>query len=363
MTVEEFTLTIDEIVTIASEILAMEKKNQKRWNKNPSMARGEDLAAIISSHFPKISDEDLAWTALWVDVFIHLQDYRSEKDEYIALLSAAEATEAFLKKTEEDLDYFSYELDWVAQFGCLLTEGRGSDIGAWFFDPMWDRLYEIEAIVSFDDLGYGSLTSEQVKKLAKSQRPLDRVKAAMSEESPVETLAQLAEDSSSGVRFAVGLNAKTPVEVLSKLASDPVQDVQLAVFGNPTAPTSVRNLAMNSEDEQIRARVALNPRAASQELELLAEDKSEVVRVAVAKNESCNAEILARLAKDKADDVRDAVAENPNTDESTLKLLTKDKYYLVRLSLAYRDDLTDELREILSKDKEKSVREALDSDF
>jgi hypothetical protein len=227
MTAEEFTLTIDEIVTIASEILAMEeKKNQKRWSKTPRMARGEDLKGIILNHFPDLDTDDIHWTALWVDIYIHLQDsYHSEKDENIALLTAAEATETFLKKTEEDMDYFESELEWVSEFGCLLTEGIGSDIGGWFYDWMWDRLYEIEAIVSFDNLGYGALTSEQVKKLAKSQRPLDRVKAAMSEEAPIETLAQLAEDSSSGIRFLVALNPNTPHDVLESLAQDEVEEV------------------------------------------------------------------------------------------------------------------------------------------
>ena len=360
MTVEEFTLTIDEIVTIASEILAMEKKNQKRWSKTPRMARGEDLKGLILNHFPDLDTDDIHWTALWVDIYIHLQDsYHSEKDENIALLTAAEATETFLKKTEEDMDYFESELEWVSEFGCLLTEGIGSDIGGWFYDPMWDRLYEIEAIVSFDNLGYGSLTSEQVKKLAKSQRPLDRVKAAMSEEAPIETLVQLAEDSSSGVRFAVGLNAKTPAEVLSKLTSDPVQAVQLAAFGNHSTPASVRNAAMTSEDQYIRVTISSNPNVTLEELEMLSTDKSEMVREAVARSRNCTEEIFTRLVKDKSEDVRAAVAENTKTPADVLKILTKDKSVEARLALAYRDDLTDEIRAILAKDKNEDVREAI----
>lgn len=333
MAADEFTLSIDEIVTIASEILAMEKKNQKRWKKT-STVRGEDLKGIILNHFPGLDRDDINWTALWVDIYIDLQGFiHSEVDEHIALLSPAEATEVFLRKTEEDMDYFEYELGWVSEFGCLFTDGIGDDIGIWFSDSMWDRLYEIEAIVSFHDLGFKTLTSQQIQKLAKSQRPLDRVKAAMSEEAPVDTLIQLSEDSSSGVRFAVGLNAKSPAEVLSRLVTDPIKDVQLAVFGNASAPASVRAIAMKSENEYIRAKISSNPHVTLQELETLAADKSEIVREAVANSKNCTEEIFARLVKDKSVDVR--------------------------MALAHRDDLTEEIKAILAKDKNENVRDAI----
>jgi hypothetical protein len=361
MTNQDFTLSIDDITTLATEILALEEKNQKRWNKTPRMARGEDLQKIILNCFPDLDSDDIAWTALWVDIYISLF-YTSEEGESVALLSHEEAVMALMEKTEEDLDYFASELEWIGNFGCLLTEGSASDIGGWFFDPMWDRLYEIEAIAPFDDLYDDGVSPEELATLATSEKPIDRAKAANISATPADLLAQLSLDSSSGVRFIVALNPNTPSADLARLSTDQVEEVRIATIGNPSTPADVLDTAVKSVDETIRRKAASAPHISLADLEFLARDKSEYVRAEVAKNESVSAEILATLAGDKSQDVREAVAENSNTSEQVLKTLTKDKEYLVRLTIAYRDDLTDELREILAKDKDSSVRDAVSGD-
>ena len=358
MTDEDFTLAIDDITSLASEILTLEQKSLKRWEKIP-MARGEDLQKIILTRFPDLDDDDIAWTALWVDIYISLF-YRSEVEEQVALLSYEEAVRVLMEKTEEDLNYFESELEWIANFGCLLPEGSASDIGDWFFQTMWDRLYEIEAIATFDYLYDDGVSPEEIITLATSDKPIDRAKAANISNTSCEILTQLSLDSSSGVRFIVAMNPHTPASDLSRLSTDQVEEVRIATIGNPSTPPAILEMAVTSANETMRRKAASATHISMSNLELLARDKSEYVRIEVAKKEIISAEILDTLARDKSQDVREAVAENSNTSEKTLKYLCGDKEYLVRLTIAYRDDLTAELREILSKDKESSVRAALD---
>ncbi len=359
MTDENFTLSIQDVVTIANEILAIEDKNLKRWSKIPRFARGEDLTRLIKTHFPDLDSDDITWTALWVDVYISLC-HSSEKGEMVALLSYEEIVQIFMDKTEEDLNYFESELEWISEFGCLLTEGSGSDIGAWFFDPMWDRLYEIEAIATFDYLYDDGVSLEEITTLATSDKPINRAKAANIGSTPSELLTKLSKDSSAGVRFVVAQNSNTPSETLSKLAADEDESVRISAICNPSAPQKIVEDAAKSPNETLRQAAAASMAIQTSHLLALSKDKSEYVRLKVARNENATAEILDELARDKSQDVREAVAENSNTSEKTLKYLCGDKEYLVRLTIAYRDDLTEELREILAKDKKPSVREALD---
>ena len=233
MTDENFTLSIDDVVIMAKEILAMEDKNLKRWSKIPQRARGEDLTKIITTHFPDLDDDDITWAALWVDLYVFISlNFKSTEGELVVLLSCEETVETLMGKTEEDLNYFESELEWITNFGCLLTEGSDSDIGAWFFDLIWDRLYEIEAIADFEYLFDDGLAQEELEALPVSKRPFDRAKAANIESTSREVLARLAQDSSSGVRFVVALNPNTPSEALEALTKDECEEVRSAAKEN-----------------------------------------------------------------------------------------------------------------------------------
>jgi hypothetical protein len=358
MASKKFILTIDDVKAVAESILAMEPKSLKRWNKTPRRARGEDLSGIIETYFPGISEDDKVWTALWVDIFIS-QCYLSEPDEIVALLSYEEATDALMKQALKDSSSYETELEWVCDFGCLLTEGANSDIGAWFHDGMWERLEGVGAITYFSELNTAGVPVKKLETLAVSKKVIDRAQAACNESTPSKLLSELAKDHSSGVRFLAALNTQTPAKSLSVLTEDPFLEVRSAALGNPSLSDDLRGSLVDSADENLRAKAAAHANTQISELEKLAKDKSEQVRLEVAKNPNTTAAVLALLVKDKSEDVREAVAEHLNTSEETLKLLTKDKAFHVRLSLAYRDDLTEDLKAIIAQDKDEQVRKVL----
>jgi hypothetical protein len=236
MAVKKFTLTIDNVKSIANEILTMEPTSLKRWNKNPRLARGEDLATIIAAHFEDANEDNILWTALWVDIYLTVKNScRCTENEWVVLLSHEETIEALMAKAKSDPGYFEFEIEWVQQFGCLLTEGSGSDIGAWFYDPLWDRLFEVHAMAWFDDIYVDGSSISNLEKFAKSESPLDRAGVARNENTPTKLLTMLSKDPSQGIRFLVALNSNTPAEVLETLVQDEVEEVREAAKENESA--------------------------------------------------------------------------------------------------------------------------------
>ena len=348
-------LSVENLGELADSIMALEEKSLKKWNKKPAIKRGEDLRYLIEKKFPGIGEEALD-IAMWVDLYIYTRDSLFSADGYFSLMEIDEAITSLMKYEKKNSSEFEYIKDWVSDFGCLLTEGSGSDIGAWFHDWFFEPLTEIGAIVYGENLYLENPTKTQLGKLAKSESLRDRVQAALHLKTESDLLVRLATDAATAVRLAVAQNPSTPGEVLDKLSRDSEEVVVQAALENESI--SIKTLE-SADGETASISLASSKKATAETLAKLAKEKDEEIRVAVANNENTSAEVLTLLAKDKSSEVREGVASNPNTPHSALKLLAKDKDDFVRGYLASRDRLSEELMQLLAKDKDTWVREQL----
>lgn len=347
-------LTNANVALIAEQMLALEEKNAKRWSKKPAVKRGEDLREILIKKFPEIDENGIWWFAIWVDLYLYVKELLVCGDETFALMNVDEAIAALQTYETENPEAFEYIVDWAREFGCLLTEGISSDIGAWFHDWFWDPLDSIGALQFEDSLFIDNPTPAKLIKLSKSKSVRDRVLVAFHNGTPEDLLTTLSDDQNVAVRFAVAKNPGTPENVLDKLAKDIEVPVKKAALANESI--SIESLESIDGDEA-KINLASSHKASSEVLAKLAKEKNEDIRAAVAKNINTPSETLIALAKDKSDDVRGNVAENPSSSMETIKMLCRDKDYLIRGSIALREDITGEIFEILSKDSDEWVRE------
>ena len=116
-------------------------------------------------------------------------------------------------------------------------------------------------------------------------------------------LAELATDSSVGVRRLVAENPNSPPMAIVKLAGDGRDSVRLAVTRNPNVSAAVLSSVLSD----------------------LAGDDSTTVRQAVARDRATPGRVLAFLSRDGNIDVRGDVASNPSTPAATLSMLFGDK--------------------------------------
>jgi pentose-5-phosphate-3-epimerase len=348
-------LTVLNLRELADAMMVLEEKSLKKWSKKPAVKRGEDLQALLEDKFPGIGDEVFR-VAMWVDLYLYTRDILTDSDYYFTLMDIDEAIPVLIKYANEHPDQFESIFEWVRDFGCLLTEGSGSDIGAWFHDWFFEPLFEVEALADKEYLFLDNPTKAQLAKLAKSASVRDRVQAALQSESDAELLKTLSKDSATAVRQAAAMNPSTPEKALDALSRDPEKLVREAALMNESI--SIDSIE-SSDSESGSLSLASSKKATAETLAKLAKEKDEEVRAAVAANENTSPETLSLLAKDKSDDVRENVADNPNCTMEIIKILVRDKNYLIRGGLAMRDDLTEELQKILSKDKERWVREML----
>ena len=348
-------LTVENLAELADAMVALEDKSLKKWIKRPAIKRGEDLQELIEAKFPGVGDEALR-IAMWVDLYIYTRGTLTDNDYYFTLMDSDEAITALMKYGKKNPEQFESISEWVGDFGCLLTEGSGSDIGAWFHDWFFEPLFEIEALADKEYLFLDNPTKAQLGKLAKSQSARDRVQAALQTETDPELLKTLAQDGVAAVRIAAAMNPSTPEKVLDSLSRDPDELVRKAALDNESISLGALE---SSGSESGSLSLASSKKATAETLAKLAKDKDEEIRAAVAANENTAPETLLLLAKDKSDDVREGVAENPNCPKELLKTFVRDKNYLIRGGLAMRDDLTEEMQKILSKDKDRWVREML----
>jgi hypothetical protein len=347
-------LTNANVVEVAGLMVALEEKNAKRWSKTPRVKRGEDLREILVKKFPEIDDNGIWWFAIWVDLYLYVQDLLVCGDEAFALMNIDEAITALQNYENENPEAFEYIVGWAGEFGCILTEGISSDIGGWFHDWFWEPLDSIGALEFEDSLFIDKPTPAKLIKLAKSKSVRDRVLVGLHKGTPEDLLTTLAEDQIVAVRFAVAKNPGTPEDVLDKLSKDTEAPVREAALANESI--AIESLESTDSDEA-KINLASSDKAAGETLAKLAKEKNEEVRAAVADNKNTSAEILLALAKDKSDDVRRNVADNPNSSVETIKVLARDKDYLVRGTLAYREDISEEIFLILAKDSENWVKE------
>jgi pentose-5-phosphate-3-epimerase len=348
-------LSVENLRELADAMMALEEKSLKKWSKKPAIKRGEDLQNLIEAKFPGIGDEAHR-VAMWVDLYIYTRATLTDHDYYFTLMDSDEAITALMKYEKKNPSQFESIFEWVGQFGCLLTEGSGSEIGAWFHDWFFEPLFEVEALADKEFLFLGNPTKAHLGKLAKSESARDRVQAALQSETDAELLKTLAQDSATAVRLAAAMNPSTPEKVLVSLSRDLDKLVRDAALKNESISLDALE---SSESESRSLSLASSKKASPETLAKLAKEKDEEIRAAVAANKNTAPETLLLLAKDKSDDVRENVADNPNCPMEVLKTLVRDKNYLIRGGLAMRDDLTEEMQKILSKDKESFVRDML----
>ena len=152
---------------------------------------------------------------------------------------------------------------------------------------------------------------------------------------PPRLLAQLAGDTSRGVRRAVAANPDAPEEVLARLGSDPERDVR-----NEAALKirSVRVLERLAVDErwEVRDGAARHISAPERVLQHLCDDPAVAVRVSLARRGRCLPAIVERLASDEHPAVRRAVAERADLPAALFLKLRDDPDVDVRSSARTR---------------------------
>jgi NTP pyrophosphatase (non-canonical NTP hydrolase) len=348
-------LSVENLGELADAMMALEEKSLKKWSKKPALKRGEDLQTLIQAKFPGIGDEAFL-VAMWVDLYIDTRGSLSSSYDSFAFMEIDEAISALMKYEKKNPGEFEDILGWVYEFGCLLTEGIGSDIGAWFHDRFSDLKFEIGIIGLAEYLYLDNPTKAQLGKLAKSESVRDRVQAALQTDTDSVLLEKLSQDSVTAVRLAVAQNPSTSEEVLDTLSRDPEEAVVQAALDNESI--SIDSIE-SSGSESGSLSLASSKKATAETLATLAKEKDEEIRAAVAGNENTAPETLLLLAKDKSDEVREKVADNPNCPKDLVEIFVRDKNYLIRGGIAMRDDLTEEMFKILSKDKDRWVREMI----
>jgi len=336
-------LTNANVVEIAELMLALEEKNAKRWSKKPAVNRGEDLRKILIKKFPEIDENGIWWFAIWVDLYLYVKDLLVCGDEIFALMNVDEAITALQSYESENPEAFEYIVGWAGEFGCLLTEGISSDIGAWFHDWFWDPLDSIGALQFENSLFIENPTPTKLTKLSKSKSVRDRVLVAFHNGTSEDLLTALSDDENVAVRFAVAKNPGTPADVLDKLSKDLEAPVSQAALANESI--SIESLKSTDSDEA-RINLASSNEVTAETLVKLAKEKNEDIRAAVAKNRNTPSETLFALAKDKSDDVRGKVAKNPSSSvetmpEEVLKVLSKDLKSSVRDAALKNTNLSD----------------------
>jgi hypothetical protein len=222
-------LSVENLGELADAMMALEKTNLKKWSKTPALKRGEDLHALIEEKFPGIGNEAIE-IAMWVDLYIYTRSWLGPSEDYFAFMEIDEAITELMKYEKKNLEEFEYMKEWVGDFGCLLTEGSESDIGAWFHDWFFEPLVAIGALADAEELYLHNPTKAELEKLAKSGSVRDRVQAALQSGTDPELLKELSLDGAIAVRLAVAQNWSTPDEVVEILARDKEELVKEAAL-------------------------------------------------------------------------------------------------------------------------------------
>jgi hypothetical protein len=375
--------SIDDINKVAAVMLALEKKNLKRWAKTPRDSRGEDLAVALENQFGKIKKNEYRQLALWVDLSIYLESVLKSSDGFVALMDKNQALNELMKQS--DGPYMGEYLSWVGEFGCLLTEGEGSDIGSWFHDGFYELLSEINAVTWIDSYNDEEITASQVTKAVTSKSAAKRAHAASSQNADSKDLITFAKDDNPGVRFCVAANPKAPIKALQALSKDKSTEVRVAVAQNahvgmsiletlsrddsaevrsaiahnPQTPAEILKILARDPEVQVRVCVAENLKTSKADLKRLVSDKDSQVRAAVANNGSTTADVLLLLLSDNDKGVQEALSNHPNTPVEIVEKLSKSKDKFIRGNIASRNDISEKISNILAKDKDEWVRRHL----
>lgn len=85
------------------------------------------------------------------------------------------------------------------------------------------------------------------------------IRLAGNEETPADTLAELAGHEVGCVRFLAGFNRKSPAKVLEKIAADKEPWVQAGAAFNPNTPIAALQALISSNDKEVLTGLASNP--------------------------------------------------------------------------------------------------------
>jgi hypothetical protein len=204
--------------------------------------------------------------------------------------------------------------------------------------------------------------AEKFFALARSSDKYDRWHAALSPNTPRETLGQLARDSEWQVRGAVAYNKATSLDILAELAHDHESNVRAAVAFNETTASAILTGLARDPDEDVRASVAHNKATLPEALaELarteLARDPRSRVRALIARNEATPPWVLTIFAIDPQPEIRLMLARNEATPRDTLAKLARDRDRDVRLEVAENRSAPCDALAKLARDRDEVVRQ------
>lgn len=134
---------------LSAALLELENTNIKKWVKDPKK-RGNELKSLALKKCPEWWAANSLELILSVELDIYFQEVLVSNEEMTALMSKEETIGAFMHfdwdKNPNTQAWLEMVTTRIADFGCLFTQGLGSDIGGWFEDPLWDFLSVIGAI-------------------------------------------------------------------------------------------------------------------------------------------------------------------------------------------------------------------------
>lgn len=103
-------------------------------------------------------------------------------------------------------------------------------------------------------VGNPETLAEELRKLAKHEHHLVRLKVAEHANSPHDVLKDLAEDAHVEIRIAVSDHPGVPETLLEQLSNDPNPDVRYALAENPNVPLHLLRRLADDENAYVSCR-------------------------------------------------------------------------------------------------------------
>lgn len=239
-------------------------------------------------------------------------------------------------------------LCWCCLCGCTSGGGR-DDLGAgWAKVLVGAPVIGAEALVS-TGASVVLLPVAGVMKLIDLPNELLRkkIRTAENTKTPVETLAELAEDDEWVVRTYIASNPSTPLTILSKLSEDKEEMVRASVASNPQiTPELVQKLAHDPEFH-VRFNIASNSRTPPEMLNGLSDE----VYALKPSDPNIPLDVMERLATCEVTTVTEGLAANPNAPASVLAKLSHGHSYEVCKLVARHPNAPPEVLRYIAMDQ------------
>ena len=147
------------------------------------------------------------------------------------------------------------------------------------------------------------------------------------------TFARLAGSDDPAVRMRAAESSRCPPHLAARLSRDRAPVVCYAAHRNPNLPPVLIRAAARG-DSGARVAVAANPACPAAVLARLADIGGHSINVALAENPACPAAVLARLSYDSSFEVKDAVAMHRGSPPEVLERLSGDIRWEIQHSVA-----------------------------